>query len=81
MTRKMKLIALLEVDKINIMSSHGFNMRLLVQKGLASKKDMAYFFTPKKVKSEFLTMEKEKNPMCNNIIKLGPFSIEHFGII
>ena len=50
MTRKMKLIALLEVDKINIMSPHGLHMKLLVQNGFASKKYMADFFTPNRVK-------------------------------
>ena len=56
-----EIFALREVDKIKIMWSHGFNMKLLVKNGLAFKKDMADFSSPKKVKPNFFTMKKHVN--------------------
>ena len=44
------MITIMEVEKIKIMSPHGFNMKLLVQNGLASKVYMTDFFTMKKLK-------------------------------
>ena len=55
------IIALLEVEKINIKSSRGFKMKFLVKNGLASKRYMADLFTPKKVKSYFLHRRNKEN--------------------
>ena len=47
------------MDKINIVLSHGFKVKLLAQNRLAYKKDMADFFTPKTVKYIVFTPKKQ----------------------
>ena len=59
-----RMVVLLELEKIKIMSSHGFNMKLLLQNVLASERDRLDFFTPKSVKLDFLTPNKQGTFQC-----------------